>query len=666
MAYFVTGATGFIGRRLVERLLERKGKINVLVREDSLGRLDELIERWERVCEATVSRRVHPVVGDLRRPLLGLGDEQIAELEGTIEHFFHLAAVYDMTASVELDTAVNVGGTNHAIELAGALRAGRLHHVSSIAVAGAYRGEFGEDFFDEGQRLPSPYHATKFEAERAVREQELVPWRVYRPGIVVGDSKTGEMDKIDGPYYFFKAIQRVRGVVPQWMPLVGLDLGRTNIVPVDWVAGALDHIAHKPHLDGRAFHLTYPGGQRVGEAMNDIAAAAHAPRFAVSIDKRVLNAVPTAPLSLVMRLPPLRQARRLTLRELGIPAEVMEHIELVPTFDTRQAERALAGSEWERPPALREYAVHLWDYWEREMDPSISGGRTLGQAVRDKRILITGASSGIGRATAIKVAAAGGIPLLVARNVEKLEELRAEIVAAGGVAYVYAADISDMDEIERLIERVRDDHRNVDMLVNNAGRSIRRSIALSYDRFHDFERTMQLNYFGAVKLIIGLLPQMRARGFGHIVNISSIGVQTNPPRFSAYVASKAALDAFTRVVASEVIGDGVTFTTIHMPLVRTPMIAPTKLYDAFPTITPEEAADMICESLRTRPKHMGTTLGTTGEVLYALAPGVVDRILHLAYRVFPDSAASRGETNTDERASLEQLALANLTRGVHW
>jgi thioester reductase-like protein len=666
MGYFVTGATGFIGRRLVERLLERKGKIHVLVREDSLGRLDERIEHWERVSDATVSRRVHPVVGDLRQPLLGLSDEQVAELEGTIDHLFHLAAVYDMTAPVELDTAVNVGGTNHAVELAGALRVGHLHHVSSIAVAGAYKGEFGEDCFDEGQRLPSPYHATKFEAERIVREQVHVPWRVYRPGIVVGDSKTGEMDKIDGPYYFFKAIQRMRQVVPQWMPLVGLDLGKTNVVPVDWVAGALDHIAHQPRLDGRAFHLTYPGGQRVDEVMNDIAAAANAPRFAVSIDKRVLDVVPTAPLSLLMRIPPLRQARRLTLRELGIPNEVLEHIDLAPTFNTRQAERALAGSGFEHPPALREYAVQLWDYWEREMDPSISGGRTLGQAVRDKRVLITGASSGIGRATAVKVAAAGGIPLLVARNVEKLEEVRAEIVAAGGLAYVYAADISDMEEIDRLIERVKDDHRNVDMLVNNAGRSIRRSISLSYERFHDFERTMQLNYFGAVKLIIGLLPQMRARGFGHIVNISSIGVQTNPPRFSAYVASKAALDAFTRVVASEVIGDGVTFTTIHMPLVRTPMIAPTKLYDAFPTITPEQAADMICEALRTRPKHMGTTLGTTGEVLYALAPGVVDRILHLAYRVFPDSAASRGEKGTDERASLEQLAMANLMRGVHW
>ncbi|HEX5309960.1 MAG TPA: SDR family oxidoreductase [Solirubrobacteraceae bacterium] len=666
MAYFVTGATGFIGRRLIEALLQRKGKIHVLVREGSLARLDEMIDGWQAHSDTAVSRRIQPVIGDLRQPLLGLDDEQVAALTGAIEHFFHLAAIYDMTAPMELDMAVNVGGTTHAIELAGALGARHLHHVSSIAVAGAYKGVFGEDQFDQGQRLPSPYHATKFEAERLVREQTDVPWRVYRPGVVVGDSRSGEMDKIDGPYYFFKAIQRARQLLPQWLPLVGLDLGKTNVVPVDWVAGALDHIAHQPGLDGKAFHLTYPHSQRVDSVVNDLAAAAHAPRFAVSVDKRLLDAVPTAPLSLLMKLPPLRQARRLTLRELGIPTQVLEHVDLVPSFDTAQAARALAGSPYEHVPALREYAVHLWDYWEREMDPSISRGRTLAQAISGKRVLITGASSGIGRAAAIKVAAAGAVPLLVARNVEKLEEVRAEIVAAGGLAYVYAADVSDMEEIDRLIERVKEDHRHVDMLVNNAGRSIRRSIALSYERFHDFERTMQINYFGAVKLIIGLLPQMRARGQGHIVNVSSIGVQTNPPRFSAYVASKAALDAFTRVVASEVIGDGVTFTTIHMPLVRTPMIAPTKLYDAFPAITPEEAADMICEALRTRAKHMGTPLGTTGEVLYALAPGAVDRILHLAYRVFPDSAASRGEAETSERASLEQLAMANLMRGVHW
>jgi thioester reductase-like protein len=667
MAYFVTGATGFIGRRLVERLLaNRQGDVYVLVRDKSAGRLDDLIERWSLAAGASATERIRPVLGDLRRPMLGVEKEQVAELRGKIEHFFHLAAVYDMTAPAERNTAVNVGGTTHAVELARALDAGHLHHVSSIAVAGTYKGVFDETMFDEGQRLPSPYHRTKYESERIVREQPYMPWRVYRPGIVVGDSQTGEMDKIDGPYYFFKAIQRLRQLLPEWVPLVGLDLGYTNIVPVDWVAGALEHIAHEPELDGRAFHLTDPRPQRVDELINELAGIAHAPRFALSIDKRLTDPLPKWPLKLALALPPLRQARALALRDLGIPPEVLAHMELVPRFDTRDAERALSGSPLEQPPAMHDYLPRLWDYWERDMDNQLRRGATLRQALDGKHVLITGASSGIGRSTALKVAAAGGVPLLVARNVEALEEVRAEIVAGGGTAYVYAADISDIDSIERLLERVLADHRNVDMLVNNAGRSIRRSIALSYDRFHDFERTIQLNYFGAVKLIIGLLPHMRERGSGHIVNVSSIGVQTNPPRFSAYVASKAALDAFTRVVASEVIGDGVTFTTIHMPLVRTPMIAPTKMYDAFPAISPEEAADMICEALRGRPKEMGTWMGKFGEVAYTLSPSAVDRLLHLAYRVFPDSAASKGHADIEERASFEQIAMATLTRGVHW
>src|SRR5271157_4508569 len=263
MAYFVTGATGFIGRRLVERLLEnRQGKIYVLVRESSKDRLEDLVERWTMVVGPAAAERIEPVVGDLRRPLLGVEKEQVAELRGKVTHFFHLAAVYDMTAPPERNTAVNVGGTTHAVELARALEVEHLHHVSSIAVAGEYKGLFEEGMFDEGQKLPSPYHRTKFESERIVREQPYVPWRVYRPAIVVGDSQTGEMDKIDGPYYFFKTIQRMRSIIPEWVPLVGLDLGMTNVVPVDWVAGALDHIAHEPDLDGRAFHLTDPRPQR--------------------------------------------------------------------------------------------------------------------------------------------------------------------------------------------------------------------------------------------------------------------------------------------------------------------------------------------------------------------------------------------------------------------
>jgi NAD(P)-dependent dehydrogenase (short-subunit alcohol dehydrogenase family) len=230
---------------------------------------------------------------------------------------------------------------------------------------------------------------------------------------------------------------------------------------------------------------------------------------------------------------------------------------------------------------------------------------------------------------------------------------------------VYSCDLSDFEAIDGLVEKLLSDHARIDMLVNNAGRSIRRSVALSYDRFHDYERTVRLNYLSPVRLMLGLLPHMRDQGGGHVVNVSSIGAQTNPPRFSAYVGSKAALDAFTRVVSSETIGDGVTFTTIHMPLVRTPMIAPTKMYDSFPTITPDEAADMVCEAIRTKPKTINTRLGTFGEVAYALAPKAVDQILHLAYKVFPESSAAKGESGED-KASGEATALAYLMKGVHW
>ena len=177
---------------------------------------------------------------------------------------------------------------------------------------------------------------------------------------------------------------------------------------------------------------------------------------------------------------------------------------------------------------------------------------------------------------------------------------------------------------------------------------------------------MALNYFAPVRLIYALLPHMSARHFGHIVNISSIGVQTAPPRFSAYVASKAALDAFSRVAASETWGDGVTFTTIHMPLVRTPMISPTKLYDAFPTLSPEEAADLVIRALVERPKRVSTRLGTLGEVAYAITPKAVDAVLHVAYRVFPDSKAAGGEGSDKPSLTRGAQAMVKLLPGVHW
>ncbi len=660
MSYFVTGATGFIGRHLVERLLEREGDISVLVREGSEEKLQKLVEGWGQ------PDRIKAVKGDLSQPGLGVSDEDRERLKG-VEHFFHLAAIYDMAADDERNTKLNVGGTQNAVELANELQAGIFHHASSIAVAGMHEGHFTEDDFDEGQKLTHPYHRTKFEAEKVVRERVSGAWRVYRPSVVVGNSKTGEMDKIDGPYYFFKAIQKARFALPEWFPLIGVEVGKTNIVPVDYVAAAMDHIAHAPDLDGQAFHIVNPKAQAAGDVINTFAEAAHAPKMVLRIDKGLTDMLPKGVLSYAMKLPALKDIRRTMLGDLGIPESVIEYIGLTASFDARDTQRALMGSGIELPP-LDSYAEKLWDYWERNLDPDLFKDRSFEGAVNGKTVIITGASSGIGKAAASKIAAAGGIPVLVARSMDKLEEVKAEIERDGGTAYAYSCDLSDTDAIEALVEKIFSEHASIDVLVNNAGRSIRRSVEVSYDRFHDYERTVQLNYLGTIKLIMGVLPHMREKKSGHIVNVSSIGVQANPPRFSAYVASKAALDAFTRVVSSETIGDKVTFTTIHMPLVRTPMIAPTKIYDSFPTISPDEAGDLVCEAIRSKPKQLNTRLGTFGEVAYALAPKAIDQVLHMAYKVFPESFKKdkEGKDSEGDKASNEAMALAHLMKGVHW
>jgi NAD(P)-dependent dehydrogenase (short-subunit alcohol dehydrogenase family) len=669
MSYFVTGATGFIGRNLVEQLLAREGTIYVLVREGSRGRLEELRSRW-----GADEDRIVPVIGDLSQEHLGCGD-QVGELKGNVDHFFHLAAIYDMTADAESQRIANVEGTREATKLAKELDAKHFHMVSSIAAAGLYKGTFTEDMFDEAENVDNhPYFQTKHESEAVVREECEVPWRVYRPGIVVGHSETGEMDKVDGPYYFFKLLQRARNAVPQWFPGVGIEGRKINIVPVDFVAKAMDHIAHIEGLDGQAFHLTDPKPLTAGQVINTFARAAHAPEAVMRIDSRMFDFIPKQVRGGLTMLPPVKRITDQVLADLGIPRSVLVYINYPTDFDSTKAQEALEGTGISVPP-LPSYADKLWDYWERNLDPDLFKDRSLSGAISGKVVLITGASSGIGKSAAIKCGAAGAEVLLVARTPEKLEETKAEIEEGGGSAHIHQCDLSDLEDVERMAKEVLDQHERVDVLVNNAGRSIRRSVELSYDRFHDFERTMQLNYFGALRLILSLLPSMRKRSKGrkggHIINISSIGVQTNTPRFSAYVASKAALDAWSRCVASEVVDDGVHITTIHMPLVRTPMIAPTKMYDAFPTITPEEAAEMITNAMITKPKKVATRLGNFGELLYNVAPKASDAILNTAYKLFPESSAAKGKEDgkpaeKEQELSTEGVAFAYLMRGVHW
>ena len=549
------------------------------------------------------------------------------------------------------------------------MQAGCFHHVSSIAAAGLYDGVFREDMFDEAEELDHPYFRTKHDSEGIVRKECKRPWRIYRPAIVVGHSKTGEIDKIDGPYYFFKLIQKMRKALPQWMPTVGIEGGRINIVPVDFVVDAMDHIAHRKGLDGGCFHLTDPEPRRVGEILNLFAKAAHAPQMTMRLNAKMFGFIPDFVVDSAMSLAPVRRIQKQLLADLGIPKDMFKFVNYPTRFDNRDCAKALKGSGIAVPP-LEDYAWRLWDYWERHLDPDLFIDRSLAGKVKGKVIVITGGTSGIGEATAYKMAEAGAQVVVVARDPEKAAPVMAQHQGAGRQGAV------------RLL-RPRGPRR------------------LRQARGHGAEGIRPLRLPGEQRrpldpprhrLLLRPLPRLRAHDaaqllrepaphhgvpagddeaarHGHIINISSIGVLTQAPRFSAYVASKAALDSFTGCAASEFSDNNIAFTTINMPLVKTPMIAPTKLYNHVPTLTPEQAADLVVEAIVYKPVRIATRLGVFGALLHAVAPKATQIILNTAFRMFPDSTAAQGRKDgaaKDVELSPEQVAFAQFTQGIHW
>ena len=275
--------------------------------------------------------------------------------------------------------------------------------------------------------------------------------------------------------------------------------------------------------------------------------------------------------------------------------------------------------------------------------PTVGRFTELPSPLAGRTVMVTGGSSGIGAAAAHAVAARGAHVLLVARRREELEQVRAEVLAAGGAASAYTCDLTDGASVDALVATVLAEHGSVDMLVNNAGRSIRRSLEYSYDRMHDFERTMAVNYFGPVRLTLGLLPAMRAQRFGHVVNVVTWGVQIKAPRFAAYIASKTALDTFARIAGREAYADNVTVTNLRLSLVRTAMISDTDAYDRAPAKTPEQAAAMVVRALEDRPLTISTAVGSIAEVLNLAVPRLMDAIASAGSSRYPDSARARGE-----------------------
>lgn len=629
--YLITGSTGLIGRELVERLIDRGGKLVLLVRSGSIERNAELFDSWRlRAERRSASIEVRP--GDVTRPGLGL-DEDLDR----IDHVYHLAGYYDVAGDTERMQSVNVEGTRHLLEaLERAKFDGVLHHVSSVAVAGNFAGEFAEDSLDQGQGFDHPYHRSKYDAEQLVRESSL-RYHIYRPSAVVGHSRTGAMDRVDGPYFLFKAVQKLGYALPGWFPMVGWTHEPVNMVPVDWVAAVLDVVGHQPDHDGETFHVVDPEPLTMPQLFNQLADIAGAPKIAKVFGGKS-KLLPGAR-EMLANLGATKFLREQLMSDFDIPVEVSIAKNGDVRFATTNLLNAIdgAGIDCPRPET---YLPALWHYWALHLDPDRDATLRWKDAFDGKTVLITGASSGVGESLARQCAHVGALVICVARREELLQELTTEIEAAGGRADYVVADLADPEAVDTLIDEVLQRHGHIDVLVNNAAKSIRRSIEESYERVHDFERLMRLNYLSPVQLCLGFLPGMVAAGGGHIVSVLTAGANLPSPRFAAYTASKAALGQFTDTLSAEYLHHGVHTTSAYLSWVATPMMTATDKYaekaKREDIMTPDRAAAWIMDGVAQRKRKLfnGTTMR---RFMWSVAfPKFMTRALSVVFQVYHD------------------------------
>ncbi|WP_018178142.1 SDR family oxidoreductase [Jongsikchunia kroppenstedtii] len=646
--YFLTGGTGFIGSRLAAALLDRPDcdVLYLLVRESSRTRLAELMADWPNFDRAV------PIVGDLTVSELGV---DVSALDQAPDHVVHLAASYDMTVDDQVNVRANVDGTRHALEFAAAVgrRTGQapvFHHVSSVAVSGDHAGPFTEADFDLGQGFPSSYHRTKFEAEKLVRDQadrsDGVPYRVYRPSVVLGDSTTGEIDKVDGPYYLLPMMTRM-ALLPHRLPLVSPDPGgvlrsRMNVVPVDYVVSSMAALIAADVPSGSVFHLGSPTDETYLSVMNVFADILNAPRVRSAVN---------IPLPSGGHRSMVRRVFDETVSEVGIPPQLLAMPPIKVRFDTKATASALAELGLPgTPPPLRDYAPALIDYWLDNLDPDRARRTSRRHPLRDKVIVITGASSGIGRALALEVGAMGAVVLLLARRGDELDAVVREITAAGGRAGAYPVDLTDDAAVDATVKQLLAEHDHVDYLVNNAGRSIRRSVMASVDRLHDYERTMAINYTAVVRLTLALLPSMIERQSGHIVNVTTAAVDARLAKWSAYTASKAAIDTFGLIAGEDLLSEGITVSNVRMPLVATPMSAPSREVNRrVPVLTAEAAAHkyIVRQALIRKKPLVNTAGGPFITMAHSFSPRATRLGAHLiAGQAMGETAPDGRERNT--------------------
>ena len=668
---FVTGASGFLGKNLMERLIDNHHQITVLLRNTQHLHKQNLIHDWQQRVEkikiAGGDPSVDVVEGDVVEDGIVKNESVDVSLEKTdatnpllfsnYDHIYHLAAIYDLGASKEKTLLVNVQGTENILKKMDEDGfSGCFHSVSSIAVAGNFKGAFSELMFDEGQRQEHIYNRSKFLSEKLVREKrESSPKydvRIYRPSAIVGHSKTGEMDKIDGPYYGFAVVGGLKRVFPSWFPLA---LPKNNalmdMVPVDYVADALYSISQLDKVDNDqfCFHLTDPNAPTITTAIKLLLKAADGPKVTATFNNGLTRMYPGL-VSLAGNLQSVETIKNEVLGRFDIPNQVFDAMMEGAEFDAAQTTALLAKQGVVLPP-FSSYVDNLWDYFNRHLDSKRNKASRYEKALRGKVVLITGGSSGIGLASAKRIVAYGAKVILVARSQDKLETaytvLKPIADEHDASIEILPCDISDLSACDDLVKHLIEHYGNVDIFFNNAGRSIRRSISESLDRFHDLERTMQLNYFGAVRIIHGLLPSMVEHQSGHILNSSSMGTMSPTPRFSAYMASKSAMDAYTDALAAEYLNHNIHVTSIKFPLVKTGMIAPTKDYDDVDVASPEFAATLFLEAVLNKPRKQILTQGVWMGLANLFTPKIMTHVYNFGYRIWPDERGQHMDLSLD-------------------
>jgi len=628
---FVTGGTGLVGRAVVERLLARGMNVTLMLRAGATERRKDALAQLQAKADAR-GGSLTLVDGDLSKPLLGLDEAGLGALADA-GHCFHVAALYDIEADAESLARTNIQGTKHLLSaLEEARFEGRLHHVSSVAVAGDFAGTFTESMFAEDQGFPHPYHQSKYESEKLVRESRF-DHRIYRPSSVVGDSRTGAIDKIDGIYFSFGALKKLAHALPAWLRLPAPRIrGAFNVVPVDYVADAMVQIALSDP-EARVFHLVDPEPPSLTKMTNILSRAAGGPGVGPAIDFDKLPAAKKTA-GLVSMLPSVRELLDGVMGDLGLPPGALGALNVKARFDDSNTQAVLAGTGVSCPP-LRRYAKTLYRYYEDHLDPGTKRFERYREALSGKIVLITGSSRGVGHAAALLAADAGATVLLVARDAEKLESVVQEIRASGGNAQCYPTDLSSFEQVDALAKAVLSEHGGVDVLVHNAARSIRRPASQSIDRFHDFERTMALNYFAPVRLTLRLLESLRERR-GAVSHVLTQGVLIPTPFFPAYTATKAALDAFGDSLAAELQHEGLHVSSVYLPLVKTDMIGPTEEYAGLKDVmTPYHAAILILDGVVDRRRRVMPPITKYFAFSNRVMPATTTRFLNILQRTFP-------------------------------